>query len=112
MRLLLDEGVPRKIQFLFIAAGYECETVHGAGFSGRTNSDLLKLCAPRFDVLITIDKNMHRNMTGRTVALLILRASSNDISHITPLIPRALAALEVILKGQVVEVSTESHSDC
>jgi predicted nuclease of predicted toxin-antitoxin system len=58
MRLLLDECVPRKIKSMFVAGGHECETVRDAGFGGKTNGELLTLAESRFDVLVTIDKNI------------------------------------------------------
>jgi predicted nuclease of predicted toxin-antitoxin system len=35
MRLLIDECMPRKVKFLFVEGGHECETVRDAGFSGK-----------------------------------------------------------------------------
>jgi predicted nuclease of predicted toxin-antitoxin system len=106
MRLLLDECVPRKLKFMFANRGHECETVRDAGLSSKTNGELLTLAEGRFDVLITIDKNIRyqQNLTGRDIAILILRAHSNDISDISPLVPDALAALESIKPGQIAEV--------
>jgi predicted nuclease of predicted toxin-antitoxin system len=67
MRLLLDECVPRKLKFMFIAGGHECETVRAAGLGSKTNGELLTLAESRFDVLITIDKNIrHQQEPGRT----------------------------------------------
>ena len=108
MRLLLDECVPRKLKFMFTVGGHECETVRDAGFGSKTNGELLALAEGRFDVLITIDKNIRfqQNLTGRNIALLILRAHSNDVSDIGPLVPDALATLESIRPGQVVEVGS------
>jgi predicted nuclease of predicted toxin-antitoxin system len=108
MRLLLDECVPRKVKFLFVAGGHECETAHEVGFGSKTNGELLALAEGRFDVLITIDKNMRfqQNLSGRVISLLILRARSNDISDISPLIPDALHVLTSIKAGEVVEVGS------
>lgn len=61
----------------------------------------------RFDVLITIDRNIRyqQNLTGRNIAILVLCARSNDISDIAPLVPQALAALGTLKSGQVVEIT-------
>lgn len=106
MRLLLDECWPRRAKFLFGEAGHECETVRDAGFSGKENGELIGLAEKRFEVLITIDKNIRhqQNIASRIIAILIIRAESNDLDDIRPHIPQALAALKSIKPGQVIEV--------
>lgn len=106
MRLLIDECVPRRVKFLFAEGGHDCETVRDAGLGGKENGELLALAENRFDVLITIDKNIRhqQNIAGRNIAILIIRASSNDLGDIQPHIPEALAALQSIKPGQIVEV--------
>lgn len=106
MKLLLDECVPRKIKRLFAEAGHECETVRDAGLGGKENGELLDLADGKFDVLVTTDKNIRyqQNLTGREIAILIIRPVSNDFEDIRPHIPEALAALPLISPGQVVEV--------
>ncbi len=106
MRLLIDECVPRKVKFLFAEGGHECETVRDAGFSGKENGELLALAEEHFDVLVTIDKNIRhqQNMTGRKIAILIIRPASNDLDDIRPHVPHALVALQSLQPGQMVEV--------
>jgi predicted nuclease of predicted toxin-antitoxin system len=106
MKLLLDECLPRRAKFLFAEVGHECETVRDAGFSGKENGDLIALAEKKFEVLITIDKNIRhqQNITGRDIAILIIRAASNDLDDIRPHIPQALAALKTIKPGQILEV--------
>jgi predicted nuclease of predicted toxin-antitoxin system len=111
MRLLLDECVPRKLKFMFAAGGHECDTVREAGYGGKTNGELLASAESTYDVLVTIDKNIRfqQNLTGRRIALLILRAPSNDVSDIRPLVPDALAALESIQPGAVIEIGESTR---
>jgi predicted nuclease of predicted toxin-antitoxin system len=106
MKLLLDECVPRKLKFAFSEYGHECRTVREVGFGSKANGELLTLAEGHFDALITIDKSIRyqQNLTGRNIAILIIRASSNDISDIRPHVPEALIALNSIRPGQVVEV--------
>lgn len=106
MRLLIDECLPRPIKPLFAAGQHKCTTVQEAGYSSKANGELLTLAEGNFDVLITIDKNIRyqQSMSNRKIAILIIRASSNDIDDIRPQIPHALAALESIQPGQIVEV--------
>ncbi len=106
MRLLLDECLPRRTKFLFVEGGHECETVRDAGLSGKENGELIALAEKKFDILITIDKNIRyqQNITGRNIAILIIRVASNDLDDIRPHIPQALAALKTTKPGQIVEV--------
>ena len=106
MRLLLDECVPRKIKFLFAAAGMLCETVRDAGWSGKENGELLSLAEQHYDVLVTIDRNIRhqQNLLGRSLSILIICAISNDYEDIRPQVPAAIEALKLIRSGQFVEV--------
>jgi len=106
MKLLIDECLPRRLKFLFIEGGHECKTVLEAGFSGKQNGELLSLAERTFDVLITIDRNIRyqQNIAGREIAILIIRVASNDLDDIRPQVPHALAALETIQIGQIVEI--------
>jgi hypothetical protein len=88
----------------FCGGWHECETVRDAGFSGKENGQLIGLAEKKFEVLITIDIRHQQNITGRNIAILIIRAASNDLDDIRPHIPEALAALKIIKPGQIVEV--------
>ena len=106
MKLLIDECLPRRIKFLFAEGGHECTTVPEAGFGSKRNGELLALAEGRFDVLITVDKNIRhqQNLANRSIAILIIRAASNDLDDIRSQIPHALDALETIKQGQILEV--------
>jgi predicted nuclease of predicted toxin-antitoxin system len=104
MRILIDECIPRKLKSSFPV--HECVTVQEAGFSGKQNGDLLALTEGQFDVFLTMDKGIRyqQNLSGRSIAVLIVRAKSNDIDDILPFIPDCLAALHSIQPGEVVVV--------
>ena len=69
-----------------------------AGFSGKENGELLAVADKKFDVLLTIDKNIRhqQNLAGKKIAVLIIRSISSDLEDIRPHIPDALAALRTI----------------
>jgi predicted nuclease of predicted toxin-antitoxin system len=106
MRILIDECLPHRVKFLFAEAGHDCQTAREAGFSGKENGELLAAADKKFDVLLTIDKNIRhqQSLTGRKIAVLIIRAVSNDLEDIRPHVPDALSALRTIQPGQFVEV--------
>src|SRR5437762_14383763 len=82
---------------------YNC---YRSRFPREANGELLDLAEGSFDVLFTIDRNIRhqQNLAGRELAILVVRALSNDIDDIRPHIPAALEALARIQKGQLVEV--------
>ncbi|MBL8240802.1 MAG: DUF5615 family PIN-like protein [Bryobacterales bacterium] len=104
MRILLDENLPRKLAAHLI--GHECRTVVQCGWSGKKNGELLALADSLFDVLLTLDKNLpyQQNLDTKGIAVLIVRARSNRIQDLLPIMPECLAALAGIEPRQVVHV--------
>ena len=76
MRLLIDGCLPNRVKFLIVDAGHDCQTVREAGLSGRENGELLAVADKKFDVLLTIDKNIRhqQNLAGKKIAVLIIRS--------------------------------------
>ncbi len=99
-----------KGKFLFAGSGHHCETVREAGFGGKENGELLSLAEGKFEVLITVDKNLkhQQNISNRRIAILVIRAASNDIDDIRPHLPEMLTAVQSIKPGQIVEVGVLS----
>ncbi len=106
MKLLLDENLPRKLATHLI--GHQCRTVPECGWSGKKNGDLLAEADLLFDVLLTLDKTLpyQQNLATKRIGVLILRARSNRIQDLLPVIQDCLSALEVIQPRQVVRVGS------
>ena len=104
MRVLLDECVPRGLGAHL--PGHEVKTVAETGWTGVKNGALLQLAATRFDVLLTVDRNVEyqQNFTGLTIAVIVIAASSNDIAVLRPLMPAVLSALASVTPGTVTHV--------
>ena len=60
MRVLLDEQVDWRLKRLF-DSGHRVETVREQGWAGKRNGELLRLAAPVFDVLLTMDRGTRRS---------------------------------------------------
>lgn len=105
MKLLIDECLPRGLKRLL--GEHECRTVQEMGWSGKKNAALLSLAETKFDVLVTIDQGTEyeHNLAGRSIALLVLVAPSNQVEDLAPVVPAALAALRSIQPGRVVRVA-------
>src|SRR6266851_2455477 len=106
MKILIDECVPIGLSEALRGRGYECDTVRGAGYGSKKNGELLELAEGKWDVLLTIDKNIRhqQNVSGRRIGILILRAKSNRLPDILQHLPACIAALKTIQPGDIVEV--------
>ena len=113
MRLLLDECVSRLLKQSFADCGHECLTVPEVGFAGKKNGELLMLAEGKFDVFVTIDKNIRyqQNLTGRKIAVLIIRAKSSEIDDLLQELPACIAALRTIQPGQVVQIESAAKPE-
>lgn len=100
MKLLLDECVTRHLKREF--ATHEVHTVEEAGFKGLENGNLLRAAAGKYDVLITVDRNLpyQQNLTDLEIA--ILSAKRNSYVRLKPLIPQALTALATIKSREII----------
>jgi hypothetical protein len=101
VRVLLDEQMPRDL--LAELVGHEVRTVSQLGWNGLENGALLAAAAPRFDALITMDKRipLDRDPTRSTIGLLLIRARSNRIEDLRPLVPAIMEALTHVRPGEV-----------
>jgi predicted nuclease of predicted toxin-antitoxin system len=104
MRILLDENLPRKMAGHL--AGHECRSVAESGWSGKKNGELLALADPLFDVLLTLDKSLpyQQSLQSGRIAVLIVRARSNRIQDLLPIVPLCRATHDTIQPRQVVRV--------
>jgi len=106
MKILLDECLPAPIKESLSSFGHECKTVREIGFGSKKNGELLALAEGKWDVLLTSDKNIkfQQNMAGRKISIIILRAKSNRLEDLLPLMPACAEALLSIQGGLVVEI--------
>ena len=107
MKLLLDECTPTRLRLDF--PGHEVRTVAQAGLKGLKNGELLRTASREFDVLITVDQNIpfQQNMSGLSIAIIVLVARSNRYSELKSLAPDVLKALTSILAGEVIRIHHE-----
>ncbi|HEY7335773.1 MAG TPA: DUF5615 family PIN-like protein [Bryobacteraceae bacterium] len=104
MKVLIDENLPRKLAGRL--NGHECRTVAECGWAGIRNGELLSLAESEFDVLLTLDKNIpyQQDLEFARIAIVIVRARSNRIQDLLPVIPACLLALQRVQPGQVVRI--------
>ena len=104
-KVLLDECLPRK--FKIHLSGYDCLTVPEAGGAGKTNGELLSLAENAgFQVFVSLDQGIEfqQNLTGRNIAVILLRPKSNRLADLIPLAEKILMSLSSIEPGLLVRV--------
>jgi len=77
------------------------------GWAGTKNGALLPMIEQGgFVAFVTVDKGVEfqQRVRGRSFGVIALRAPSNDIEDLRPLMSAVLAALPLLQPGQVVRV--------
>jgi hypothetical protein len=67
------------------------------------NGRLLDAMEGSFDTLVTVDRRLPRQqrVAGRTFGIVVLRARSNRLADLLPLVPELLAELGTLAAGEV-----------
>lgn len=108
MRVLLDECLPEGLRAEL--PGHHVLTAREAGLAGKKDGDLLAAASGRFDVFITMDRSLQwqQRMSAFGLAVIIIRARSNSLLSIRPLVPDLLRLFPFASPGQVVRVGHAS----
>ncbi len=103
-RVLLDECLPAQLKRDLV--DHQVKTVRNQGWSGIKNGELLALMEFRFDVFLTVDRNLEyqHNTQDIPVGIIVLEAFQNSIKYIRPLVPEILTALNHIRPGQIIRI--------
>lgn len=77
------------------------------GWGDLDNGDLLDAMAGHFDALLTVDKRLpqQQSITERLFGIVVLRAKSNRLCDLLPLVPNLLLVLSTLQVGEVKEVA-------
>lgn len=104
MKIFLDECVDWRLSRDI--PGHDVRTARQMGWTAITNGELLALAAGSFDVFVTVDRNLafQQSISGLEIAVVVLRAKSNRLSDLQPLVPKLLAMFDTVGPGRVVEI--------
>jgi hypothetical protein len=104
VRVLLDESLPHDLAAELL--GHDVQTVVRAGWAGLQNGELLRRARGQFDVFVTMDQNIpfQQNVPALKLGVVVLRAASNRMADLRPLISALLAALDGIQPGELLRV--------
>jgi len=99
MKLLLDHNIPKN--FKSYLTDFEAYTAKEMNWDEKKNGELLSLMIEnQFNVLISMDKSIHyqQNISKYPLSIVVLKAKSNSINSLKPLIPKITQLLHSQLK--------------
>jgi hypothetical protein len=99
--VLLDECVDWRLGREL--ASHEVKTARQMGWTALKNGELLGLASARFDVFVTVDRNLsfQQDIVSFSVAVVVLQAKTNRLADLRPLVPSLLSAIEATPPGTV-----------
>jgi hypothetical protein len=104
MRVLLDNCVPRRLAAM--PDGLDVTPAVDIGWASLTDRDLLDSMVGRYDVLVTVDRGIPRQqrLRDRPIGVALLRARTNRLADLAPLIPALRVALGHMSLGTVHQI--------
>lgn len=72
------------------------------GWAGVKNGNLMRLAEAEFDVFVTVDRNLsyQQNLPKFSIAVVVLKATSNRLTDLQPFGPKIIKALPTLVKGK------------
>ena len=87
-------------------AGHDVKTAHQMGWSGIKNGVLLALVSGKFDVFVTVDRNLafQNVVTNLPFAVIVLYAHTNRLDDLRPLMPELMRVMEQSKPGELKKI--------
>ncbi|HEY7770847.1 hypothetical protein [Longimicrobium sp.] len=106
MRVLLDEQIDRRLKERF-GAEFEVRAVLDVGWGSLENGALLRAAEREYDAFVTMDRGIphQQNIPSLKIGIVVVRAKSNRLEDVSPLVPQIEAALRASKPGTVVYAS-------
>ena len=104
MNVLLDECVDWRLSRDL--TGHDIKTARQMGWTMIKNGDLLVLAEQQFEVFVTVDRNLsfQQNLVSFKIAVVVIRARTNRLADLRPLVPKLLAVLPSVRPGAVTYI--------
>ena len=87
---------------------YRARSEHSCpnGWKSKANGELLALAAKAFEVFVTTDRNLsfQQNVQSFGIAVVVVRAHTNRLTDLRPIVPALLKVLPFLKKGEVREI--------
>jgi predicted nuclease of predicted toxin-antitoxin system len=105
LRLLPDACVPRKLKDALTP--HATSTARERGWNRLPDGPLLDAMAGEIDVLITVDRSLpfQQRLHDRPFAVVVLRAKTNRLEDLLPLVPALLQVLNEVKPGEIREIT-------
>ena len=104
MRVLLDECVPSRLRRAF--PGHAVQTVAQTGWCSSKDGTLLSLAEDRFDVFVTVDRNLEtqNDLSTFRLGFIIAHVPNNRLDGFEPIFEQLSAAVDKVRKGEILHV--------
>ena len=104
MRVLLDECVDWRLARDI--RGHEVKTARQMRWNAISNGELLALTSKHFDCFLTVDQNLaYQQPPGSVpIAVFVLKAHTNRLADLKPLVPKLLTALRSPLSRTITVI--------
>jgi predicted nuclease of predicted toxin-antitoxin system len=104
VNVLLDECVDARLAREI--TGHQVQTVPQAGWAGLEDRQVLENAEKKFDVFVTTDSNIEfqQNLATFNLAVVVLRAHTNRLADLKPLVPQLLALLPTAPKRTATNI--------
>ncbi len=102
MHILIDACLP--VQFKDHLPWNNVKTTRELQWHTFKNGDLLKVAEKNFDVFVTMDKNIpnQQYLSNFNIAVIILRAKTNRLEDLLPMIPEISKQLTEAKQGTAI----------
>ena len=103
--MLLDESIDWRVGRELVP--HEVKTARQMGWTTLKNGELLALVSVQFDAFVTVDRNLsfQQDIVSFPIAVVVLRARTNRLADLRPLVPSLISAMESTRPGTVTFVS-------
>jgi hypothetical protein len=107
VKVLLDECVDWRLARDIV--GHDVKTARQMGWTTVKNGELLALAGRQFEVFVTVDRNLsfQQNLVSHPIAVIVLRAKTNRLVDLKPLVPKLVASITSARPGAVEYVDPD-----
>ena len=91
--------------------GHYVRTAPQMGWASIVNGELIKLAEAQFDVFVTVDRGIlyQQNLRSTKLGFIVLRAQSNRLEDLLPLVSDMLAVLAGVKAGDIVQLELRTN---